>query len=158
MSAQAPLAAHPRVFISYSHESTENEDRVLALAERLRADGIDAIVDQYFPVPSTGWPRWTEREIRTAGFVLMACTETYQRRVDGQEEQGKGRGVVWEANIIYNLLYASGVAGAKFIPILFDPAQGTIYQRRSSAFRITSSQPRRAITRLSATSGTSQES
>ncbi|MCP4656050.1 MAG: hypothetical protein GY856_11605, partial [bacterium] len=32
----------PRVFLSYSHDSDEHRDRVLALADRLRADGIDA--------------------------------------------------------------------------------------------------------------------
>lgn len=30
------------VFISYSHDSVEHEERLLALAERLRSDGVDA--------------------------------------------------------------------------------------------------------------------
>jgi hypothetical protein len=37
----------PKVFISYSHESAEHEQRVLALAERLRKDGVDVQLDQY---------------------------------------------------------------------------------------------------------------
>jgi hypothetical protein len=41
--AEAP----PRVFISYSHDSAAHEDRVLALANRLRGDGVDATIDQY---------------------------------------------------------------------------------------------------------------
>jgi hypothetical protein len=32
----------PHVFLSYSHDSQEHKDRVLALCDRLRADGIDA--------------------------------------------------------------------------------------------------------------------
>ena len=36
------VAASPRVFISYSHDSREHEDEVLGLAARLRRDGIDA--------------------------------------------------------------------------------------------------------------------
>jgi hypothetical protein len=37
----------PTVFISYSHDSPEHVDRVLALADRLVHDGIDCILDQY---------------------------------------------------------------------------------------------------------------
>jgi hypothetical protein len=36
-----------RVFISYSHDSIEHARLVLELAERLRADGVDAQLDQY---------------------------------------------------------------------------------------------------------------
>src|SRR5688572_13721710 len=36
-----------RIFISYSHDAPEHEQRVLALSERLRKDGIDAQMDQY---------------------------------------------------------------------------------------------------------------
>jgi hypothetical protein len=39
----------PRVFISYSHDTFEHQERVLGLADRLRADRIDAEVDQYMP-------------------------------------------------------------------------------------------------------------
>lgn len=35
------------VFISYSHDSVEHEERLLALAERLRADSVDVQLDQY---------------------------------------------------------------------------------------------------------------
>jgi hypothetical protein len=33
----------PKVFISYSHDSREHEDRVLSLAHRLRKDGVGAV-------------------------------------------------------------------------------------------------------------------
>lgn len=36
-----------KVFISYSHDSPEHKDRVLALSDRLRADGVDCYIDQY---------------------------------------------------------------------------------------------------------------
>jgi hypothetical protein len=44
-------------------------------------------------------------EIQKADFVLLVCTETYRRRVERREQPGKGRGVLWEAKLIYNLLY-----------------------------------------------------
>ncbi|HEX3527636.1 MAG TPA: hypothetical protein VH988_11240 [Thermoanaerobaculia bacterium] len=39
----------PQVFLSYSHDSPEHKDRVLALCNRLRRDGIDAWLG---PAPS----------------------------------------------------------------------------------------------------------
>jgi hypothetical protein len=85
---------HPKVFISFSHDSTEHQDKVLLLANRLRQDGIDALVDQYAHAPPMGWPMWPDREIRKADFILLVCTATYLQRVEGQEEAGKGRGVL----------------------------------------------------------------
>ena len=65
----------PKVFISYSHDTVAHQERVLDLADRLRADGIDAEIDQYNDSPPEGWPRWCERQIEAAGVVLMVCTE-----------------------------------------------------------------------------------
>jgi hypothetical protein len=44
--------ASPKVFISYSHDSPAHEAKVLALANRLRRNGVDAIVEQYEPFES----------------------------------------------------------------------------------------------------------
>jgi hypothetical protein len=114
--------APPKVFISYSHDTVEHQERVLGLADRLRADGIAAEIDQYNAAPSEGWPLWCERQIAAADVVLMVCTETYHRRVSGDEERGKGLGVVWEARIIRQLLYDAGAVGDKFVPVLFSDA------------------------------------
>lgn len=84
MAVQPP----PTLFISYSHDSREHEDRVLALADRLRQDGVDALVDQYNTAPPEGWPLWTDREIQKADFVALVCTENYLRRVEGRENLG----------------------------------------------------------------------
>jgi hypothetical protein len=73
--------ANCRVFISYSHDSIEHEQRALGLAERLRQDGVDAQLDQYVAgTPLIGWPRWMLDQLDSAQFVLMVCTETYYRR------------------------------------------------------------------------------
>ena len=36
-----------RIFFSYSHDSDAHRDRVLALSERLRWDGVETLLDQY---------------------------------------------------------------------------------------------------------------
>jgi CHASE2 domain-containing sensor protein len=113
-----PEPAAPRVFMSYSHDSPEHRDRVLELADRLRADGIDASIDQYVQSPPEGWPAWCEAEIEKADFVLIVSTETYLRRVDRKEEPGKGRGVLWEARLIRQILYDAGSVSTQLVPVL----------------------------------------
>jgi hypothetical protein len=110
--------APPRVLVSYSHDSTEHENRVLALADRLRADGIDAMIDCYLPSPPEGWPAWCDAQIRRSDFVLMICTEIYRRRVNGDEEPHVGRGVLWEGRLIKQHLYNAGSVSSKFVPVL----------------------------------------
>jgi hypothetical protein len=39
------------IFISYSHDSPEHSDRVLALSDTLRQLGVDAELDQYHTRP-----------------------------------------------------------------------------------------------------------
>jgi CHASE2 domain-containing sensor protein len=116
--ASMPEVAAPRILISYSHDDPAHCDRVLALADRLRADGIDAVIDQYVQTPSEGWPAWCAAQIDTADFVLMVCTETYLRRVSRKEEPGVGHGVLWEGRLINQYLYDAGSVSAKFIPVL----------------------------------------
>jgi tetratricopeptide (TPR) repeat protein len=115
-------ARPPKVFISYSHEpdSQEHADRVLELSDHLRADGIDCILDQYQDSPPEGWPRWMDRQIRAADFVLMICTPTYYLRVMGEEKPGTGHGVAWESTLIYQYIYNEGTSNTRFIPVLLE--------------------------------------
>ena len=133
------MADAPRVFISYSHDSAEHADRVIALAYALCDDGIDVTLDRYVhPAPAEGWPRWMERNLDEAQFVLMVCTATYRRRVLGRERPGTGLGVHWEGNLIYNRIYHDQPSGSRFISILLPgsgpahipgPVQGHAYYR-----------------------------
>lgn len=108
------------VFISYSHDSPEHARKVLSLSNRLRSEGIDCVLDQYEASPPEGWPRWMDREITKAQFVLMICTEPYYRRVMGQEKPGAGLGIAWEGSLIYNHIYNNSSLNTKFIPVVFD--------------------------------------
>jgi TIR domain len=113
-------AAAPKVLISYSHDSSDHEKRVLELANRLRAGGIDCTIDQYVVVPAEGWPRWMDKQIRDSDFVVMVCTDTYYERVMGEEQPGKGLGVRWEGHLIYQAIYNAESMNTKFIPVLFE--------------------------------------
>ena len=108
-----------KVFITYSHDSPEHMDRVWNLSQRLRDDGIECVIDQHPLAPEEGWPVWCKKQIKDAGFVLVACTETYLRRYDNQEEIGTGLGVKWEGFVITQTLYESEGKNKKFIPVVF---------------------------------------
>src|ERR1022692_432579 len=95
----------PKVLISYTHDSPDHMDRVLALSNRMRQHGIDCQIDQYEESPEQGWPQWCEDQIEEARFVLVACTETYLRRFKRREEPAKGLGGTWEGHIITQELY-----------------------------------------------------
>ncbi|MGL5832779.1 MAG: SEFIR domain-containing protein [Waterburya sp.] len=114
----------PKVFISYSHDFPEHKDRVLSLADHLRSDGIDCNIDQYEESPAQGWTRWMLDRLEWADFVLVVCTEAYNRRFRGQEEPGKGKGVTWEGAVISQELYDAQVNSTKFIPVIFSAEDG----------------------------------
>lgn len=113
------LIKKSRVFISYSHDTPEHNESVLRLAERLRANGVDCQLDQYEMSPDDGWSRWMMRQLESADFVLLICTEAYTRRVEGREEPYRGLGAAWEGALITQGLYEKGGRNTKFIPIVF---------------------------------------
>ncbi len=124
------------VFISYSWDSEEHVRAVLDLSNRLRSEGVDCVLDQYEESPPEGWPRWMDRKIRDAKFVLMICTETYYKRVMGDTAAEEGHGAKWEGGLIYQYIYNAGATNARFIPVLLreqdrafipTPLQGATY-------------------------------
>ncbi len=108
-----------RAFISYSHDSPEHQKRVLALANQLRKDGIEAWIDQYVQDPNEGWIRWMRSQVSQASRVLLVFTENYQRRFEGDEEEGKGLGATFEGVIVTQALYERGGRNEKFRPLVF---------------------------------------
>ncbi len=110
------------LFMSYSHDSDEHRETVLALSERLREDGIETILDQYVNgSPPEGWPRWMLNGLDAANSVIVVCTETYYRRFRGHEEpgKGKGKGVDWEGALITQEIYDRRNRTLKFVPVFF---------------------------------------
>jgi hypothetical protein len=109
-----------KVFISYSHDTDEQRERVLAFANALRSHGVDAELDRYHVRPPKGWPRWCEEQLgpEVSRFILVICTPIYRERVEDKVAANEGRGVYWEGALIYNYLYDQK-ANTRFIPVLF---------------------------------------
>ena len=113
---------NPKVFISYSHDSAEHRERILAFAKRLRDEGIDCRIDREYEdePPAKGWPLWMLDSLDWAEFVLVICTETYYQRFRGHAKQGTGKGVKWEGAIITQELYDNELHNLKYVPVLFE--------------------------------------
>jgi hypothetical protein len=116
----------PRVFISYSHDSDDHKARVHELAKRLtRESGLTVILDRDTGPggPDEGWPAWSERQVREADRVLVACSEIYARRYEGNDDDtDRGKGTVIETRAVQQFLYDSKGQNARFRVVLFDPS------------------------------------
>jgi len=131
-----------KIFISYTHDSADHQDRVLSLSERLRQDGIETLLDQYVNgSPQQGWPRWMLDQLDEADWVLVVCSETYYRRFRGREQPGKGRGADWEGALITQEIYDSRSRSVKFVPVFLtvfneewipDPLRAVTYYQLTS--------------------------
>lgn len=109
-----------KVFISYCHDSKKHERRILAFADRLRRDGLDCQIDQYVQSPRSGWPLWMEQQIRNSDYVIVVCTESYDRRARGDALAGQGKGVRFETFLTYQDIYENDSKNDKFVPVVFD--------------------------------------
>lgn len=68
---------HPKVFISYSHDSDEHKEWVLNLATHLRKHGVDAILDQWDLKIGEDLRFFMEQGISRAKLILCVCSENY---------------------------------------------------------------------------------
>jgi hypothetical protein len=109
-----------RVLLSYRHESREHADRVRDLSDRLRRDGVDAVIDRYVPAPAEGWSWWMETELRKADRVIVVCSEGYLASASREAGAGLGRGASWEWHLIRREVYDSRGAGERLTPVFFE--------------------------------------
>jgi hypothetical protein len=111
----------PRVFVSYSRDSPEHAARVLALAQQLRDDGVDAIIDTFVTGPKQGWTRWVVEELAAAEFVLIVVSAGYRNKTEHQAPRSVRRGVEWESHLSVQEIYdADARTQKKIIPVLLE--------------------------------------
>jgi hypothetical protein len=109
----------PRVFISYSHDSIEHADRVLALANRFRGDGVDCLIDQFESMPEETRPLWTKHSIDEAAFILLVCTPAFRQNVEGHADLSHKINDLWSGYLVYQYIF-NGAVQSKFIPVLLE--------------------------------------
>jgi tRNA A-37 threonylcarbamoyl transferase component Bud32 len=110
-----------RIFMSYAQFSDSHSQRVLALAQALRAQGIDVELDQFHQHELVDWPRWCLEQLRPerSDWVLMICSRLYRDRLDGRVDPRTGRGVFWEGALIDDEIYGAK-ENRRFVPVLLD--------------------------------------
>lgn len=106
-------AVLPKVFISYSWTSAVHEEWVLQLAQRLRSDGVNAILDKWHLREGQDKNTFMEQMVTDPDVekVLCICDRAYKEKADAR----KG-GVGTESVIISEEVYRQ-VQQEKFIPI-----------------------------------------
>ena len=106
------MVEHPKVFVSYSHDSPEHRRWVSELGAKLRHNGVDAILDQWDLGPGDDVTQFMERGIIDSDRVLVVCTDSYVSKANA----GKG-GVGYERMIVTAQL-VQDLGTNKFIPVI----------------------------------------
>ena len=102
----------PKVFISYSHDSTAHKKWVLEFATTLRNRGLDAILDQWDLKPGDDLPEFMEQNLVSADFAVMVCTKRYVTKANA------GEGGVGYEKMIMTSSSLSKISDNKVIPIV----------------------------------------
>ena len=106
------MADHPKVFISYSHDTPEHKQWVSKLAAKLHHKGVNVIFDQWDLRLGDDVTQFMERGIKDSDRVLVICTDSYVRKANA----GEG-GVGYESMILTQKL-AEDAGTNRFIPII----------------------------------------
>ena len=106
----------PKLFISYSWSSPDHEARVLQLANELRDNGVDAILDKWDLREGQDANSFMESMVNDPDVqkVLLVCDRTYVEKANNR----KG-GVGTEAQIISPQVYASQNQ-SKFVALVLE--------------------------------------
>ncbi len=114
----------PKVFISYSWTSESHRELVRDWADRLLADGVSIVLDQYDLKEGHDKNAFMEKMVTDSSVthVLFICDKTYAEKADARKA-----GVGTESQIISQEVYAK-VEQSKFIPIVCElSAEGDPY-------------------------------
>lgn len=114
-TTQTPERA-PRVFISYSHTSTEHEDWVEALGKFLRENGVDARLDAWHLRRGMDLPQFMTNELTLADRVVLVSDEKYAEKADGRVG-----GVGWETMIIQGDMARLSPESTKYVVVVRSP-------------------------------------
>jgi hypothetical protein len=107
----------PTVFISYSWDSPQHKGWVRQFAGDLRAQGIDAWLDQWEVQLGDDVTAFMEQRVSEADYVLLVCTENFARKAN--ERHG---GVGYEQAVVTAEILNSRPARGRFVCVL---RQGT---------------------------------
>src|ERR1041384_4601476 len=114
-----------QVFISYRQTNDEQKQRVREFAERLRAAGIDVILDQFFldehpEGPSEPWCKWSSDRALKTEYVLIIGTQQWFQCFEKLQPPGTGLGAAGEADDLRMRIHEAGGVISNIRVVLFD--------------------------------------
>ncbi|WP_410614690.1 SEFIR domain-containing protein [Amycolatopsis sp. lyj-109] len=101
-----PRSDPARVFVSYTHDSPEHKDHVLAFSEFLERNGVDVTLDQWKLAHRRDWYTWAIGSIENADYVIVVASERYREVADGYASAGDNRGLQSEAALLREKLHS----------------------------------------------------
>lgn len=104
---------NPIVFISYSWDNEDHKEWVLNLANQLREDGVDVILDRYYLRPGKNLSYFVEDSLRKCNRIITILTPNYKVKAEN-----RAGGVGQEYSLINNKLVANIKQNDKVIPVL----------------------------------------
>lgn len=105
-------APNVTAFVAWAHKPSrfgvlavgQWEETVVRFASLLRRMGITADVDAFhFHDPDVDWTRYGERAIDESDYTLVAVSQEWKERWEGQNQPTEGAGSVAEANALRSL-------------------------------------------------------
>src|SRR5690348_3886356 len=76
----------PKVFVSYSWSSPEHKELVRSWADRLLANGVDVVIDEYDLKPGHDKYTFMEQSVTdpSVSHVLIVCDRAYAEKADAR--------------------------------------------------------------------------
>lgn len=105
-----------RVFISYTGTTPSQKEWVADLATYLRANGIEARLDQWHLRQGMDLPQWMTNELALADRVLIVSDAQYAAKADGRLG-----GVGWETMVIQGDMLSLPPGNNKYVAIVREP-------------------------------------
>lgn len=134
---------HPKVFVSYAHDSEEHKSDVLKVAQLLVRSGVQVDLDRWAALRRQDWSSWMAHAVTTADFVLVIASRQYASVGDGHGQSGLHRGVRAEAALLRDLLHGDRAKWLpKILPVLLpgheiDELPGFLQPATASHYRLT---------------------
>ena len=104
----------PVVYISYCRSSEEDTEWVKRLAERLRNDGVRALLDVWELQPGMPIDEWYWNAMRSSNFVLMIGSSAFSAEFSNER-----RGDITSLEIELDALRDTFDQTKSYIPVLF---------------------------------------